>query len=263
MYSYSNQSYKRRAAQWFDLLRQLVSREMKVLYKRSFLGIAWTLINPLLQLAALAFVFQVVLPVDVPRYPSFVFCGLLAWNWFQATLFQSAGVIVANGSLIRQPRFPIAILPVVTVTVGLIHFLLALPILIIFLLIDGVEFTPFVLLLPFLQMLQLGLTVSLGYILAALNVTFRDTQHTLGVVLLLMFYLTPVFYSIENVPEVYQLLYACNPMVVLIEAYRSILLRGLPPAWMPILFITIAIFILLPLSYHYFERQSNRFAEEL
>lgn len=263
MYNHSAQAYRRRVTQWFDLLRQLVDREMKLLYKRSVLGIAWTLISPILQLAALTFVFQVVLPVDVPNYASFVFCGLLSWNWFQASLFQATGVIVANGALIRQPRFPTAILPMVTVTVGLIHFLLALPVLVVFLLFDGIELQPTILLLPLLQILQFGLTVGLGYILAALNVTFRDTQHTLNVVLLLMFYLTPVFYAIENVPEAYQLLYACNPMATLLGAYRDVLIAGVLPDLNSLLGIVIVTFVLLPIGYQYFERQSGRFVEEL
>lgn len=249
--------------QKLNLLKQLVNREMKLLYKRSLLGIAWTLISPLLQLTALIFVFQVVIPVNVPNYASFVFCGLLSWNWFQASLFQASGVIISNSSLIRQPRFPAAILPIVTVTVGLVHFLLSLPVLFLFLLIDDVKLGAIVLFLPLLQLIQFVFTVSLGYFLAAFNVTFRDTQHTLGVVLLFMFYLTPVFYSIEGVPEEYLALYNLNPMASLIGAYRSILLEGIPPDWTTIYPIFTIILVLLPSSYLYFHHKANTFVEEL
>jgi lipopolysaccharide transport system permease protein len=249
--------------QRFDLLRELVNREMKLLYKRSALGIAWTLINPLLQLAVFAFVFQLVLPVNIPRYSSFVFSGLLVWNWFQASLYQSTGVIIANSPLIRQPGFPAAILPAVIVTTGLIHFALALPVLIVFLLIDGVELKPVVLLLPILQVLQFALTVSFAYILAALNVTFRDTQHTLGVVLQLFFYLTPVFYAITNVPDDYKFLYFLNPMVSIVGAYRAILIDGVQPDWTALLIIAGCTMVLLPIGHGYFKRQSHRFVEEL
>ncbi len=186
----------------YDLLRSLVDRDMKLLYKRSLLGIAWTLINPLLQLMVFVFVFQVILPVNIPQYSSFVFIGLLVWTWFQNSLFQATGVIISNRALIRQPGFPNEILPVVTVLTGLIHFILALPVLFIFLMIDGVQFQPILLLLlPILQTIQFVLTVSLSYFLAALNVTFRDTQHTLGVLLQLWFYVTPIFYAVKNVPS--------------------------------------------------------------
>lgn len=247
----------------YDLLRSLVDRDMKLLYKRSVLGIAWTLINPLLQLAVFAFVFQVVLPVSIPRYCSFVFAGLLVWTWFQNSLFQATGVIIANRPLIRQPGFPIAILPVVITTTGLIHFLLALPVLMVFLVIDGVELKPVVFLLPILQALQFALTVSLAYLLAALNVSFRDTQHTLGVVLQLFFYLTPIFYDLKNVPAGFQVFYNLNPMVPIVTAYRAILIQGTQPDWQPLLIIAAVMAVCLPIGLQFFRRQSDRFVEEL
>jgi lipopolysaccharide transport system permease protein len=247
----------------YDLLHQLVARDMKLLYKRSVLGIAWTLISPLLQLGVFAFVFQVILPANIPRYSSFAFTGLLVWTWFQNSLFQATGAIIANRALIRQPGFPTPILPVVIVMTGMIHFLLALPLLIVFLAIDGVEIKPVLLVLPMLMAIQFALTVSFAYLLAALNVTFRDTQHTLGVLLQLFFYLTPVFYDVTNVPKDYQSLYSLNPMVPLVTAYRAVLMRGMAPDWQALLMISIATAVLLPVGYQIFRRQSARFVEEL
>ncbi|OUL28413.1 ABC transporter [Nostoc sp. T09] len=255
--------YKRQVIYWLDLLRELVNRDMKLLYKRSVMGVTWTLINPLLQLAVFAFIFQLVLPVSIPKYSSFVFSGLLVWNWFQTALYQSTGVIIANRALIRQPGFPIAILPVVITTTGLIHFMLALPVLIIFLLIDGIELKPVILLLPILQALQFVLTVSLSYLLAALNVTFRDTQHTLGIILQLFFYLTPIFYDIKNVPLGYQYLYYLNPMVHIVSAYRAILMQGTQPNWQSLFILAVVMVVCLPIGLQFFKRQSHRFVEEL
>jgi lipopolysaccharide transport system permease protein len=96
---------------------------------------------------------------------------------------------------------------------------------------DGIQLKPVVLWLPILQLLQFVFTVSLSYFLAALNVTFRDTQHTLGVVLQLFFYLTPIFYALTNVPTSYQTLYYLNPMVHIVTAYRDILIQGTQPNW--------------------------------
>ena len=257
-------SFRRRRLLYLsDLLRELVIRDLKLLYKRSALGIAWTLINPLLQLAVFSFVFRSVLSVNIPRYSSFAFSGLLVWTWFQTALFQATGVITSNRSLIRQPGFPTAILPVVITMTGLIHFLLALPVLIVFLSVDGVELKPVLLALPMLMTLQFILTVSLAYPLAALNVTFRDTQHTLGVLLQLLFYLTPIFYDLKNVPNNYQLLYHLNPMVILVEAYRAILLRGMQPNWLLLLVLSLCTAVLLPIGHQIFSSASARFVEEL
>jgi lipopolysaccharide transport system permease protein len=253
----------RRSQYLWDLLRTLVDRDIKLMYKRSSLGVAWTLISPLLQLLVFAFVFKTIIKMDIPQYASFVFTGLLAWNWFQNSLFQATGVIISSTPLIRQPGFPSAILPIVVVTTGLIHFVLALPILLVFLWIDGAIATPWIVLLPLIQLLQFSLTVTLAYFLAALNVTFRDTQHTLGVLLQFWFYLTPIFYEAKSIPDQYWLIYGLNPMVHLVDCYRQILLWGVAPNWLALGGIGAVVAIALPLGYRLFHRQSLRFVEEL
>jgi len=254
---------RRQFVYYSDLIAVLVSRELKLLYKRSLLGIAWTLINPLLQLAVFSFVFRGVLQVNIPHYASYAFSGLLIWSWTQNSLVQATGLITGNRALIRQPGFPIAILPIVTVTTGLIHLLLALPVLLIFLAWEGVPLHPVVLLLPVLLAIQFCLTVSLAYPLAAMNVTFRDTQHTVAVILQLMAYLLPIFYALEQVPESFRSIYTLNPMVPLLDAYRKILVLGAMPAWEGILLLGALAAVLLPIGYRIFKRQSDRFVEEL
>lgn len=263
MRSVPTRVYRRKIAHFFDLLRVLVDRDMKLLYKRSALGIAWTLINPLLQLAVFSFVFRSVIPINIPKFSSFAFSGLLIWTWSQTALFQATGLITSNKALIRQPNFPTAILPVVTTMTGLIHFLLALPVLIIFLAVDGVRPSSVLFVLPLLMVIQFVLTVGLAYPLAALNVTFRDTQHTLGVLLQMLFYLTPIFYDLNSVPKEFQPLYQLNPMVPLIEAYRAILLKGTQPDWQALLIVSLVVAVILPIGLAIFRRQSNTFVEEL
>ena len=247
----------------WDLLRSLVNRDMKIMYKRSALGVAWTLLNPLLQLLVFACVFQGIMQINVPQYSSYVFAGLLVWNWFQNSLFQATGIIIDSRPLIRQPGFPPAILPIVVVTTGLVHFVLALPILVVFLLIDGVQLTPLILVLPLLQLIQFFLTITLAYFLAALNVTFRDTQHTLGVLLQFWFYLTPIFYQLETIPDQYWYAYGLNPMVHIVTCYRQILIWGVQPDWLALVIISGITVVLLPLGYRVFRSQSLRFVEEI
>ncbi len=247
----------------WDLLRSLVDRDIKLMYKRSVLGIAWTLISPLLQLLVFIFVFQLILKIEIPQYASYVFTGLLVWNWFQNSLFQATGVIISSRPLIRQPGFPISMLPIVVVTTGLIHFVLALPVLVVFLLIDGAQLTPLVLALPLIQVIQFALTITLAYFLAALNVTFRDTQHTLGVLLQFWFYLTPIFYEMTNVPDRFWAIYGLNPMVHLVTCYRQILVWGVQPDWGALAIIAGLTSAALPVGYRVFKHQSLRFVEEI
>ncbi len=246
-----------------DLLRELIVRDIKLRYKRSLLGIAWSLLNPLAQLLVFSLIFGFVLPLNIPNYASFLFTGLLAWNWFQASLYAATGAIVDNRELIRRPGFSAIILPIVSVATNFIHYLLALPILLVFLLINGISLNTAGLALPVIFAVQFLFTLSLSYLVATLHVTFRDTQYLLGIVLLLGFYLSPVFYDASAIPERFQMIYRLNPMVILIDAYRHILLEGQLPGGLELLALSLISAGLLWVSYRIFIGASAQFAEEL
>jgi len=246
-----------------DLLFTLVGRDMKLRYKRSILGIAWSLLTPLAQLAVFYLVFDVLLPLNVSNYLSFLFSGVLVWNWFQVSLYQATSTIVDNRELIKRPGFPVAILPIVTVTSHLIHFFLALPILFVFLVAGGTPLTGALLALPLVIALQFILTLSLAYFTATFYVTFRDTQHLLSVLLNLLFFLTPIFYKSSDLPVQYQSLYRLNPMVYLLEAYRAILLSGDLPDAIGLLVLSVPTIAILFLGYRVLRRASDHFVDEL
>lgn len=246
-----------------DLVSELVLRDMRVRYKRSVLGFAWSLINPLLQLTVVGFVFSKVLPLQIPNYALFLLIGLLAWNWFQTSLHAVTGSIVDNRELIRQPGFPTSMLPVVTITTNLVHFVLALPILIVMILLSGHGLSPVALFLPVVILLQFLLTLALGYLLATLHVSLRDTQYLVGVALLLGFYITPIFYDPSSIPARYQLIFQLNPMLQIIEAYRSLLIDQQLPALLPLALLALFSIALLWFTHRLFVRTSYYFVEEL
>ena len=246
-----------------DLLHVLVAREMKLRYKESLLGVAWSLLNPLLQLLIFNFVFRYILPLNIPNYTAFLFVGLLMWNWFQASIVSAATTIVDGRSLIKRPGFPIPILPVVTVMANLVHFLLALPVLALFLLLTGIQLQATALLLPAIILIQFFFTLSLAYFVATFHVSFRDTQHLVSVFLLFLFYLSPIFYDAGAIPDRYQFIYRLNPVLHLLEAYRAILIEGVQPAWTPLAILTLISALLLFLGYRLFMRASYFFVEEL
>jgi lipopolysaccharide transport system permease protein len=250
-------------AYYYDLLHELVLRDLKLRYRRSILGLLWTLVNPLAQLLVLNLVFRLVLPLNIPNYALFLFTGLLAWNWFQASLLAGTGSIVESRELIRRPGFPIAVLPAVTVLSYFIHFALALPILFFFMWWSGIHFSSAFLILPVVFVFQFVLTLGLNYLLAAIQVTFRDTQYLLGILLFLGFYLTPVFYDSSAIPLKAQALYHLNPMVTLIDAYRSVFIQAQFPEGWPLILVGLASVALLWITYHVFCRASYRFVEEL
>lgn len=257
-------SLPERLSYLLDLLRELVARDLNLRFKRSYLGVLWSLLTPLVQLLVLRFVFTVVLPLDIPNYTAFLFTGLLVWTWLSTSLDQAAGSIVESRELVRLAGFPVAILPAVTVASNLIQLLFALPILALFLWLGGgVALGPAPLLLPVLLALQFLFTLSVAYFVAALHVTFRDVKHLLGIALTLGFYLTPVFYQVHDAPARYAGWYALNPMVHLLEGYRAILLHGTAPPWSALAWVAAASCVLLALSFRLFVRASHHFADEL
>ena len=242
---------------------ELVARDIKLRYRRSLLGYGWSMLNPLLQLLVLSLVFQFVLRLNVPHYIPFLFTGLIVWNWFQSSLSSACGSIVDNRELVRRPGFPVAMLPVVTTISNFIHFALSLPVLLLLMIPFQNPIHPALLFLPALFILQFLVIISLSYFLATFHVTFRDTQYLLGIGLMLGFYLTPVFYPSSVVPAQYQLLYHLNPLTLLIDAYREVLLQGHLPDLGGLLLLGFAFCLILWAGYLAFKHASARFAEEL
>jgi lipopolysaccharide transport system permease protein len=241
---------------------ELLGRDMKLRYRRSVLGIFWSLVHPLAYLVVLTFVFQAVTPLDIPNYPLFTLTGVLAWAWFSAALPAATVSITGNRELIRQPGFPVAVLPAVPVLSSLLHFALAMALVIAALMIGGGGLSTAVLALPLLVALQFAVTLSLGYITATIQVQFRDTAYLVGALMLLGFFITPVFYRPGALPARYQVFYIVNPMAQLIGAYRDVLIEHRWPDLSALLVLGAVSSVALWFGHRMFTRASTRFAEE-
>jgi ABC-type polysaccharide/polyol phosphate export permease len=211
------------------LIQSLVGRELKARYRGSLLGFFWSFVNPLLLLLTYGVVFTYMLPVarhpDTQPYFLFLFCGILPWTWFNASVLEASGVLIAGGSLIKKVMFPAEVLPVVTVLTNLVQFLLGLPILLAFLAAEG-HLHGTILLLPLPLLVQLVFTVGLALCVSALTVHFRDIQNILSHVLHLWFFATPVLYSYEATPAALKRLLRFNPMTHVVVSYQEMLFRG-------------------------------------
>jgi lipopolysaccharide transport system permease protein len=244
-----------------DILRELIARDVKLRYRGSYFGMAWTLLNPIAELVVLWFVFGNILPLNIPNYAAFLFTGLLAYTWFQTSLFNATVAVVNSRDLIRRPDVPLDILPVISVASTMLHFVLSLPVLFVLLVWTGVPITGTVLALPALMAVQFVLILALAYPLSALHVWMRDTQYFLKVGLQLLFFMTPVFYERRAIPEQYHGLFMLNPMALIVDGYRDVLVRGvLPPAgtWVA---LAVAATALLLLGLTVFRRASRYFAD--
>ena len=208
------------------LIQMLVVRELKARYRGSVLGYLWSFINPLLLLLIYSFVFTVVVPNRDERaqpYALFMFCGILPWTWFSASLSEASNSLIANGNLIKKVLFPAEVLPIVSVLANMVHFFLGLPILAAFLIwyqkpIHAAELIWF----PVVVFVQLLFTIGLALILSALTVHFRDIKDILANVLTLWFFATPIIYT-WMMMEQYMGYLNWNPFTHLAISYQEIL----------------------------------------
>ena len=246
-----------------DILRMLISRDFKLRYKRSIFGVGWSLLVPLAQLAVLYLVFSQMLRLNIPHFTSFLLTGILPWTWFCNSLMYSSVTIVDNRELVKQVGFPVAVLPIAMVLSQLVHFIIAMPVLGAFLLADGFQPSLAILALPAVILVQFMLTMSIAYLVATLQVRFRDTQYLLGIFLFLFFYLTPVFWDASLVPEPFHSFLLLNPVGTLLNNYRDIFMRGQVPALLPLAVVAGISFVALALGYLLFLQARDRFVEEL
>lgn len=246
-----------------DVFRELVVRDIKIRYSVTALGFAWTLAKPLFFTGVFVFLFQYVLELDVRRFSGFVLTGILIYGWFQSSISQAANVVVNNRDLVRQPNFPMAILPVVPVATNLIDFLVMMPVLALVVAIGGSQLRSELLVLPLVIVVQFLLTLGLAYLVAATNVVFRDMGHVVDLFLRLFFFLTPIFYDQTAVPQSYRIIFLLNPLVPLLDAHRAAFIGGNLPSWTSLASIGLLSLALTYLGRKVFIGISYRFVEEL
>jgi len=219
------------------LIQSLVARDLRARYRGSALGFLWSFVNPLLLLLIYTFVFTVVIPNAHPPeyqpYALFLFCGLLPWTWFSASLLESSSALVAGGNLIRKVLFPAEVLPITSVLANLAHFCLGLPILAGFLVYYRTPVAPGDLLwLPVVILVQLVLSLGLALAFSALTAHFRDMRDLLTNLVTVWFFATPIIYPASQAPAGVQPLLALNPFTHLARAYQEILFMPGPyTAW--------------------------------
>ncbi len=256
-----------------ELLYNLVVRDLKVRYRNSVLGVAWSLLNPLFMALVFTVVFTVMQPSNIERFPVFVLCALLPWNFFLSSVTGATGSIVNNAHLVKKVYFPREVLPLSVVLSNLVHFLIALIVLFGMLALFRVRLTLWILYLPLLILIQIAFSSGVALLLSTVNVFYRDTEHIIGVLMLALFFVTPVFWDHTILPEkavllgvawpVQRLTFILNPMASLISAYRDILYFGrkIDISFLSRTIVTASIFLVI--GYWVFVRHSKVFGEEV
>jgi len=234
--------------QYRALLWNLTERELKARYRGSGLGFLWTFVNPLLLMAVYGLVFGIIQRSNIPHYTYFIFVGLLPWLWFSTSVQTGASAISDRRDLLTKVRFPAQVLPTTVVATNLVNYLLSLPLM--------VGLGGLVGIWPDVHALALTLIVS------ALNVRFRDLQHIVANVMTLWFFVTPVLYIPNAVPEVYRRLYLiANPMAVIITSYQGIFYEHRWPHPRGLAIVALGSVLLLAIAARVFESRREEFAE--
>ena len=212
------------------LLNELVVRDMKVKYRRSFLGYVWSLLNPLMMMAIMSMVFSYMFRFDIPNYPLYLICGQTLWSFFNESTNMAMMSVIGNGSLIRKVYIPKYIFPLSRVLSGFVTMSFSLVAILIVMLVTRVPLTWNLLLFPIPLALLLLFCIGVGMALSALAVYFRDILHLYGVVVMAWMYMTPIFYPISALPEKVAFFIKFNPIYHYITFFREVVLYGTLPS---------------------------------
>jgi lipopolysaccharide transport system permease protein len=246
-----------------ELIYFLTWRDVKVRYKQTVLGAGWAVLQPLVNMVILSIIFGGFAKMDtegIPR-PIFTFTALLPWGLFSKALGDAGRSMLANRNMITKVYFPRLIIPIASVTGGLVDFAIQFVILIGMMIYFHYPPTPAVWTLPFFLLLALVTALGFGLWISALNVIYRDVGYILPFLTQLWMLLTPIAYSSQEVPEQWQLVYAMNPMVGVVEGFRWALLGAeKPPGPMVIVSAVISLVVLITGMY-YFRRMEKTFAD--
>src|SRR5438105_5835569 len=211
-------------ARWREILYMLVLRDLKARTKQAYLGYFWILVQPLLLTGAFSYLVQQVLGrsdlSDVP-YPVFVMAGVIPWQFFANSLNESAESLVKNVDLVRQVYFPREILAIYPVFARLVDVVVGCFALGAFMLWFRVPLSGFVIVAPFVLIIEMAFIAAIGLLLSAANVGWRDVSRGLPLVLFLLLYAVPVLYPPDRVPQAIRPIYDLNPIAQLIEAFRA------------------------------------------
>ncbi len=243
-----------------DLLKLLVKKNIKLKYRRSFLGYLWSILNPLLIMIIMTIVFSSIFHRDIENFPVYLFCGQLLFNYMDNSTHQALYSITANSGLLKKTYIPKYIFTLSSVTSGFVDFFLSLGALLIVILVTKASLTWYAILFPFVLIQLYVFCMGLGLFLAQATVFFKDIQFIYNAVTRAWFYLTPIFYPIESLsPELGALITRFNPMYFYIEQFRDLVYYGNLPEPTVIVSGCVAAILMLIIGLWSFWRSKDKF----
>lgn len=247
-----------------DLLWSWTHRIIQARYQQSVLGGLWMIIQPAATVTIFTIIFTRFIPVETGGIPYAVFSyvAIIPWAFLSSSLTDMTSSLVQNMSLVTKIYFPRETLPLAGMLARLLDFAIAVILLVVLLLVYQIPpFPSGWVYIPVILLIQIGLVMGLGLMLAALNVFYRDVQSFLTLGIQLWFYASPIIYPVELVPSQWRSIYSLNPMVGILESYRAVILYQSAPPALPLVFAGLEAFFLLVVGYILFKRLELVFAD--
>ncbi len=246
-----------------NLTIKLAISDFKLRYKNSILGFFWSLIEPLLMLTVLYFVFSYLMRISVEHYQLFLLVGIISWNMLSRGTNMSLNSILGKPSLVNKVYFPREILVISSCITALLMTLLEFVIFGIFMIIFAVTPTITAIYFPIILFVEFILILGLSFGLASLNVYYRDVQYIWAVIIQAGFFASPIIYPMSIIPEKYVWIIKINPMTIIIDALRRSTIDSVAPIFRDIIFVIILSLAILIIGYMIFLKLEPRFAEEI
>lgn len=257
-------------AHW-GLITQMTRREITGRYRGSVLGLAWSFFHPVVMLLVYTFVFSVVFRArwgggeqdGLASFAIILFIGLIVFNIFAESVSKAPSLITNNANYVKKVVFPLEILPLVSIGSALFHALVSMGVLLLALLITEGRINASALFLPLVIAPLAIATLGICWVLASLGVFIRDVAQTIGLVVTVIQFLSPVFYSVKMLPEKYQSLLLLNPLTFVIEQARAVIIWGHMPDWQGLCLYTLTSVLIAIAGYWWFEKTREGFADVL
>ena len=246
-----------------EMTHSIIKKDLTTRYKGSVLGFLWTFINPLFQLLIYSLVFSVIMRVNVDNYAMYLFVALVPWIFCASSIQVGSTCILANSGLVQKVYFPRIVLPIATVCSNFMNMLFSFIIVFAALFFTGYGVSPCVWVLPIIMVIEFLFVLGLALIFSALTVYFRDLEYILSIFVQAWFYVTPIIYTIDMVPERFQQLMYANPMTSIVLAYRDILYYQQMPEMKTLTTTVIFSVIFITVGIIVFQKCQKHFAEEL